>query len=104
MKDMAVGCIINLYQSYSDRGAFVQKGAIQSDEVMVDEIKVGDKLPHWPGYEKPVVKSYSPNRLEITHSGQTVVINAGEEKEIYSSFFSREHGVDCYMIITVKML
>ena len=41
MKDMAVGCIINLYQSYSDRGAFVQKGAIQSDEVMVDEIKVG---------------------------------------------------------------
>ena len=98
-------CVVNLYQSYSDRGAFVQKsGAIQSDEVQVDEIQVGEKLPHWPGYEKPVVKSYSPGRLEITHSGQTFVIKAGEEQEIYSSFFSRDHGVDCYMIITVKML
>ena len=103
MKDMAVGCIINLYQSYSDRGAFVQKGAIQSDEVMVDEIKVGDKLPHWPGYEKPIVIEYSPAQIELQHDGKTFVINAGEEKEIYSSFFSRDHGVDCYMIITVKM-
>ena len=101
---MAVGCIINLYQSYSDRGAFVQKGAIQSDEVMVDEIKVGDKLPHWPGYKKPIVIGYSPAKIELQHEGNKFVINAGEEKEIYSSFFSRDHGVDCYMIITVKMV
>ena len=96
-------CVINLYQSYSDRGAFVQKGAIQSDEVTADEIKVGEKLPHWPGVEKPVVLGYSPEQIELQHYGQTFVIKAGEEKEIYSSFFSQDHGVDCYMIITVKV-
>lgn len=102
---MAVGCIINLYQSYSDRGAFVQKsGAIQSDEVNVDEIIVGEKLPYWPGYEKPIVLAYSPEQIELQHDGKTFVINAGEEKQIYSSFFNQDHGVDCYMIITVKMV
>ena len=96
---------INLYQSYSDRGAFVQKsGAIQSDEVQTDEIKVGEKLPHWPGYEKPIVMGYSPAQIELQHMGKTFIIQAGEEKEIYSSFFSQDHGVDCYMIITVKMV
>lgn len=96
---------INLYQSYSDRGAFVQKsGAIQSDEVQTDEIKVGEKLPHWPGAEKPIVMGYSPAQIELQHEGKTFIIQAGEEKEIYSSFFSRDHGVDCYMIITVKMV
>lgn len=102
---MAVGCIINLYQSYSDRGAFVQKsGAIQSDEVSVDEIKVGEKLPHWPGYEKPVVLAYSPEQIELEHEGNIFVIKSGEEKEMYSSSFSRDHGVECYMIIAVKMV
>ncbi|MBR6493055.1 MAG: hypothetical protein IKT13_03875 [Paludibacteraceae bacterium] len=100
---MAVGCIINLYQSYSDRGAFVQKGVIQSDEVQRDEIKVGEKLPHWPGYEKPIVIGYSHAKIELQHGGNTFVIQAGEEKEIYSSLFSQDHGVECYMIITVKM-
>ena len=101
---MAVACIINLYQSYSDRGAFVQKsGAIQSDEVQADEIKVGEKLPHWPGCEKPIVIGYSPDQIELQHGGNNFVIKAGEEKEIYSSLFSREYGVECYMIITVKM-
>ena len=94
---------INLYQSFSDRGAFVQKGAIQTDEVTPDEIKVGEILPHWPGAEKPIVLAYSPEQIELQHHGQTFVIKAGEEKQIYSSFFNQDHGVDCYMIITVKV-
>lgn len=95
---------INLYQSYSDRGAFVQKGAWQHDEVQDSAIRIGEELPNWPGCHKPIVKSYTPNnRLELDYQGKTVIIKAGEEKQLDSSLFSQEYGVCCYILLCVKL-
>ena len=102
---MAVGCIINLYQSYSDRGAFVQKGVWQTTEVEADEIHVGERLPHWPGYETLIVKAFAPGEyLELDNHGQNVRIAKGEEVQIDSSLFSQEYGVSCYILKCIKVL
>ena len=102
---MDIACIFNLYQSYSDRGAFVQKGAWQSTEVDVKEIKVGEVLPHWPGCERLIVKAFSPHEfLELDNQGQTITITQGEEVQIDSSLFSQEYGVSCYILKCIKMV
>ena len=60
---MAIACYINIYHSYSDRGAFVQKEAFNSIEVDQEEIKVGEKLPRWKGSEAPIVTAYDGHQL-----------------------------------------
>lgn len=102
---MALGCIFNLYQSYSDRGAFVQKGAWQTTEVEADEIKVGERLPHWPGCETLIVKAFVPGEyIVLDNHGEDVQIAKGEEVQIDSSLFSQEYGVSCYILQCIKMV
>ena len=60
---MATAVYVNLYKSYSDRGAFVQSGLWQSSEVDESEIKVGEQLPQWPSYDGPIVKGYKPGLI-----------------------------------------
>lgn len=98
-------CIINLYQSYSDRGAFVQKGTWQSSAVDETEIKIGEQLPKWPGYAQPIVKEFVPGEyITLTYQGQDVLITKGEEVQLDSSLFSQEYGVSCYILECVKMI
>lgn len=102
---MAVACIINLYKSYSDRGAFVQKGAWQSSEVDEHAIKAGEKLPEWPGYDKPIVKEFVPGEyLTLIYQGKEILITKGEEVQIDSSLFSQEYGVCCYILECIKLI
>ena len=101
---MATAVYVNLYQSFSDRGAFVQKGAWQSYEVDESEIKVGEKLPQWPSYDGPIVKGYKPGLLELDYHGETMTIKSGEEVQLDSSLFSQEYGVSCYILKCVKVV
>ena len=115
---MAVACVINLYQSYTDRGAFVQKGIWQSTEVEESTIKVGEKLPGWPSYDAPVVKEYVPGEyLLLLHyelvnnkfgdcirQDKDILITKGEEVFVDSSLFSENYGVSCYILKCVKLL
>ncbi len=101
---MATIIKINFYQSFSDRGAFVQKGAWQTDDIDENEIIVGEKLPHWAGYQKPIVKSYQPGELVLDYNGKIFTIHSGEEVQLDYSLFSKEYGVSCYILECVKLL
>lgn len=116
---MKTAVLINLYQSYSDRGAFVQKGVWQSTEVDESDIKVGEKLPGWPSYDGPVVKEFVPDEHltlmyhedvregkfhEWVRRDKEILIVKGEEVFIDSSLFSEEYGVSCYILKCVKMI
>ena len=115
---MAVACLVNLYQSYTDRGAFVQKGVWQSTEVEERTIKVGEILPGWPSYDGPVVKEYVPGEyLLLLHyelvnnkfgdcirQDKEILITKGEEVFVDSSLFSENYGVSCYILECVKLL
>ena len=96
--------MVNLYQSFSDRGAFVQKGAWQSSEIDESKIKVGEQLPCWPSFDGPIVTNYTPGLLELDYHGKTITIASGEEVELDSSLFSQEYGVCCYILKCVKVL
>lgn len=95
---MATAVYVNLYKSYSDRGAFVQSGLWQSSEVDESEIKVGEKLPQWPSYDGPIVKGYKPGLLELDYHGKTITLKSGEEEQLDSSSFSQEYGVSLSLI------
>ncbi|MBR2168169.1 MAG: hypothetical protein IJ920_07680 [Paludibacteraceae bacterium] len=99
-----VAVYVNLYQSFSDRGAFVQKGAWQSSEIDESEIKVGEELPCWPSFDGPVVTGYRPGLLELDYHGEAMTIKSGEEVQLDSSLFSQEYGVSCYILKCVKVV
>ena len=101
---MATAVYVNLYQSYSDRGAFVQSGLWQSSEVDESEIKVGVKLPHWPSFDGPIVTGFKSGLLELDYHGKAITIASGEEVQIDSSSFSQEYGVSCYILKCVKVI
>lgn len=101
---MATVAYVNLYQSFSDRGAFVQSGLWQSSEIDESEIKVGEELPHWPSFDTPVVMNYTPGLLELKYHGEAIIIASGEEVQIDSSPFSQEYGVSCYILKCVKVV
>ena len=101
---MATAVYVNLYKSYSDRGAFVQSGLWQSSEVDESEIKVGEQLPQWPSYDGPIVKGYKPGLLELDYHGETMTIKSSEEVQLDSSLFSQEYGVSCYILKCVKVV
>ncbi len=101
---MATVLFVNLYESYSDRGAFVQSGLWQSSEVDESEIKVGEKLLHWSGFDGPVVTNFKPGLLELDYNGKTFTIASGEEVQIDSSLFSQEYGVSCYILKCIKVV
>lgn len=116
---MKTAALINLYQSYSDRGAFVQEGLWQTTEVDESDIKVGEKLPGWPSYDGPVVMEFVPGEhLTLMHyelvyddksfnwvrRDKEILIVQGEEVFIDSSLFSENYGVSCYILECVKLL
>lgn len=116
---MKTAALINLYQSYSDRGAFVQEGLWQTTEVDESDIKVGEKLPGWPSYDGPVVMEFVPGEhLTLMHyelvyddksfnwvrRDKEILIVQGEEVFIDSSLFSENYGVSCYILQCVKLL
>ncbi|MBR1481259.1 MAG: hypothetical protein IJ609_04980 [Paludibacteraceae bacterium] len=111
---MATICYNNLYHSFSDRGAFVQKQPWQTSAVDEAELRVGERLPHWPSYIAPVVKRYDPGMsnflqyipatLELEYEGKTITLHPGDEVKLDSSFFNAEHGVECYILKCVKMV
>lgn len=111
---MAVICYINLYRSYSDRGSFVQKDAWQTSSVDEHELRVGERLAHWPSYKAPIVKRYNPGKnnylqyipatLELEYEGRTIILHPGDEVQVDSSLFNAEHGVECSILKCVKMV
>ena len=75
-----------------------------ADDIDENEIIVGEKLPHWAGYQKPIVKSYQPGELVLDYNGKIFTIHSGEEVQLDYSLFSQEYGVSCYILECVKLL
>lgn len=107
---MAIACYINIYHSYSDRGAFVQKEAFNSIEVDQEEIKVGEQLPRWKGSDAPIVTAYDGHQLcldyrsAIPSLAKQFTIKEGEEQLVDEGILSQNYGVTCYSLTTVKVL
>ncbi len=100
---MATACYIKIYDSYSDRGAFVQKSPRQQREIDESEIKVGEKLPWWD-YDAPIVRKYDGAQLDLEYRGKTFCIKVGEEELINESIMSQEYGVTRFSLKTVKVI
>ena len=101
---MATACYINYYRSYSDRGAFVNKELLQTDEVDECEIKVGEQLPHWPNSSAPIVTGYQEGQLDLEYQGQSFTIKHGEEVLLQKSTLSEQYGVICHGLTCVKVI
>ena len=101
---MATACYINHYHSYSDRGAFVNKEPLQTDEVDEREIKVGERLPHWQGSSAPIVKGYQEGQLDLEYKGKSYTIKHGEEVLMDESILSQQYGVTCFSQTCVKVI
>ncbi len=101
---MATACYISIYDSYSDRGAFVQKAPRQQREIDENEIKVGEMLPWWDFYSGPIVKGYDGAQLDLEYEGKTFHIKVGEEVLIDESILSQEYGVTHFSLKTVKVI
>lgn len=101
---MATACIINIYESYSDRGAFVQKAPWVSKEIDEEDLVVGNPLPQWDSFPSPVVKAYDGKQLDLEYEGKTYSIKTGEEVELTSWISSQQYGVTCEHIQCVKVV
>ena len=101
---MATACIISKYRSYSDRGAFVQKGAWQRWEVDEEQLKAGKALCKWPGSDAPVVKAYDGASLLLEYEDKPYTIKVGEEVLLDEHIVSQNHGVTEYGQTTVKVI
>ena len=101
---MATACLINIYESYSDRGAFVQKAPWVSREVEEEDLVVGNPLPQWGSSPAPMVKYYDGKRLELEYEGKNFSIKTGEEMEFTSWTSSQQYGVTCEHIQCVKVV
>ena len=96
---------INRYYSYSDRGATVHYDPYEIREVDEQEIHVDGKLPHWPGWEKPVVRKFVPHEvLELEYMEKHFTLHPGEEELIGTSHLSEDHGVVCRSYECVKLV
>jgi len=85
------------------------RGQIDVKDITPDmdesEIIVGEQLPKWPGYDKPIVKEFVPGEhLALRYHDEDVMILKGEEVQLDSSLFSQEYGVCCYILECVKMI
>lgn len=101
---MATACIINIYESYSDRGAFVQKALWMSKEIEEEEIIVGQPLPRWTDSPAPIVTYYDDHQLDLEYKDKTYSIKTGEEVKLKSSISSQQYGVTCSHIYCVKVV
>jgi len=101
---MATACYIKNYESYSDRGAFVQKSPLKERWIDEKEIVVGEKLPWWNKYDAPVVKIYNGQQLVLEFKGETFSIRVGEEVLLDEGILSQEYGVTCFSLDTVKVI
>ncbi|MBR3092747.1 MAG: hypothetical protein IKG99_06955 [Bacteroidaceae bacterium] len=101
---MATACLINIYESYSDRGAFVQKAPWMSKEIDEEELVVGNPLPQWNSFPAPLVKFYDGKRLDLEYEGKIYSIKTGEEIELTRWMSSQQYGVTCEHIQCVKVV
>ncbi len=103
-RNMATAVYIQIYESTSDRGAFVQKIPCSRREIDEREIHAGGKLPWWEAYNAPVVKAYDGHQLDFECDGKTFCIKEGDEVLVRETIMSQEYGVTTFSLYTVKVV
>ena len=101
---MSCTVFINVYESYIDRGATVNKTPSEHYEIDEEDIKIREPLPKWNSGRAPIVKAYNRQQIKLEYNGKTFLIKEGEEVTVASSGHDEGMGVSVQEYYCVKLI